>query len=235
MYIPRPIPSRARELPPAHDEQVGLIRQGLSDKFTVRENVWKPADITHYHTVNFRYYLSQPFAKHHGITVGYVHFLPETIDASLKLPLIAKKVFYKYLIAFYKRMDQLVVVNPYFIDRLADYGVDRKKITYIPNFVDERDFYPMDPACKSRLRKKYGLDPKRFTVMCAGQLQRRKGVFDFVECAKRLPEGPVYLGGRILLRPYDRRIRGNQPYAGASAEKLLFPWDHQPGKNERNI
>lgn len=180
----------------AHDEQVGLIRHGLSDKFTVRENVWKPADITHYHTVNFRYYLSQPFAKHHGITVGYVHFLPETIDESLRLPLIAKKVFYKYLIAFYKRMDQLVVVNPYFIDRLAAYGVDRKKITYIPNFVDERDFYPMDPACKPRLRKKYGLDPKRFTVMCAGQLQRRKGVFDFVECAKRLPEVQfIWAGG----------------------------------------
>ena len=172
----------------AHDEQVGLIREGLADKFTIRENVWKPADITHYHTVNFRSYLSQPFAKHHGVAVGYVHFLPETMDESLKLPFIAKKVFYKYLISFYKRMDRLVVVNPYFIDRLVAYGVDREKITYIPNFVDFKDFYPLDPDCKPRLRKKYGLDPHRFTVMCAGQLQRRKGVFDFVECAKRLPD-----------------------------------------------
>lgn len=97
----------------AHDEQVGLIREGLADKFIIRENVWKPADITHYHTVNFRYYLSQPFAKHHGVAVGYVHFLPETMDESMKLPFIAKKVFYKYLISFYKRMDRLVVVNPY--------------------------------------------------------------------------------------------------------------------------
>lgn len=85
-------------------------------------------------------------------------------------------------------MDRLVVVNPYFIDRLVAYGVDREKITYIPNFVDFKDFYPLDPDCKPRLRKKYGLDPHRFTVMCAGQLQRRKGVFDFVECAKRLPD-----------------------------------------------
>lgn len=77
----------------AHDEQVGLIREGLADKFTIRENVWKPADITHYHTVNFRYYLSQPFAKHHGVAVGYVHFLPETMDESLKLPFIAKRYF----------------------------------------------------------------------------------------------------------------------------------------------
>lgn len=172
----------------AYEEQVALVEEGLSDRFTVAYNRKKPGDITHYHTVNFPFYLSIWNAKRKGSTVGYVHFLPETMEQSLKLPKIAKKVFYKYLLRFYDRMDYLVTVNPYFIDRLAAYGVDRNKVTYIPNYVSETEFHPLSDEKKRAARRKYGLDPDRFTVVCAGQLQTRKGVFDFVECAKRLPE-----------------------------------------------
>ncbi len=172
----------------AHDELVELVKTGLSDKFTLSENKMVTADITHYHTVNFRYFLTRPFVRRNGVTVGYVHFLPETVDESLHLVGPIKQIFYKYLIAFYKGMDRLVVVNPYFIDRLAAYGVDRSKITYIPNFVDEKEFFPFEPTRKAELKKKYGLDPHKFTVVCAGQLQRRKGVSDFVQCAKDLPD-----------------------------------------------
>ena len=88
----------------AYDEQVGLVKEGLSDRFEVFENKTMLADITHYHTVNFSHFLSIPFAKGAGVTVGYVHFLPETMESSLKLPKIAKKAFYRYLISFYKRI-----------------------------------------------------------------------------------------------------------------------------------
>ncbi|MCI8553584.1 MAG: glycosyltransferase family 4 protein [Clostridiales bacterium] len=172
----------------AHDELVELVQTSLSDKFTLSENKLIAADITHYHTVNFRYFLTRPFVGRNGTTVGYVHFLPETMDESLHLIGPVKQIFYKYLITFYKGMDRLVVVNPYFIDRLAAYGIDRNKITYIPNFVDEKTFHPLPPARRTELRREYGLDPDKFTVVCGGQLQRRKGVFDFVQCARDLPD-----------------------------------------------
>lgn len=180
----------------AYDEQVNLVKEGLKDQFIVTENKWPRADIIHYHTVNLIYFLSIPLAKMRGVTVGYVHFLPETVDTSLQMPKIFKKVFYKYLIQFYKSMDYLVTVNPYFIERLATYGVDPDKVTYIPNFVCDKQFYPMEGSAKKNLRKKYGLNQEKFTVVCVGQLQRRKGIFDFIEIAKQMPHMQfVWAGG----------------------------------------
>lgn len=180
----------------AYDEQVNLVKEGLKDQFIVAENKWPHADIIHYHTVNLSYFLSIPFAKMNGVTVGYVHFLPETVDTSLQMPKICKKVFYKYLIQFYKSMDYLVTVNPYFIERLAAYGVDPDKVTYIPNFVCDKQFYPMEESTKKDLREKYGLNKEKFTVLCVGQLQRRKGIFDFIQIAKEMPHMQfVWAGG----------------------------------------
>lgn len=170
----------------AYNEMVGLVK-GL-DGFQVLENAREKTDITHYHTVNPNYFLGIPMAKLRGKTVGYVHFLPETVDESLKLPKIARKFFYWYLILFYKSMDRLVTVNPCFIDKLAAYDIPRDKIAYIPNYVSSREFYPMEQARREALREEYGLDPYKFTVVCAGQLQTRKGVMDFVEMARRQPD-----------------------------------------------
>ncbi len=179
----------------AYIEQVGLIKE-LSDKYEVTENKRVFADITHYHTLNPDFYL---FRRHHtknGRSVGYVHMLPETVDTSLNLPKLFKKVFYAYMIKFYKSMDYLVTVNPYFIGRLEHYGVDRKKVTYIPNYVSSEQFHPLSDKEKAALRDKYGVPRDKFTVVCAGQLQVRKGVFDFAELARRMPDAEfVWAGG----------------------------------------
>ena len=114
--------------------------------------------------------------------------LPETVETSLNLPRFMKQIFYKYMIKFYDSMDYLVTVNPYFIGRLEHYGVDRSKVTYIPNYVSSEVFHPVSPEEKAALRKKYGIPEDKFVVVCAGQLQVRKGVFDFVEIAKRMPD-----------------------------------------------
>lgn len=171
----------------AYIEQVNLVKDGLSDKYKVEVNKLKFSDITHYHTVDLKHFLSLPFAKICGKTVGYVHFLPETIEESLDMPILFKKAFYKYMITFYNKMDYLVTVNPYFIDKLCEYGIDRRKITYIPNFVSSKDFYPYDIEKKKEIRKNYGIDPNAFVVLGVGQVQTRKGVFDFVEIAKNMP------------------------------------------------
>ena len=129
----------------AYIEQVGLVSSELSDKFEVTINKRIKADITHYHTINFGYYLSMKSLTSRGKSVGYVHMLPETVETSVNLPRFMKQIFYKYMISFYKRMDYLVTVNPYFIGRLAHYGVDKSKVTYIPNFVSSEVFHPVSP------------------------------------------------------------------------------------------
>ena len=119
----------------AHDEQVELAREVMENRAEILENAKGSSDITHYHSINPEYYLSTFRRRKQGALVGYVHFLPETVENSISLPRFAKNIFYKYMISFYKRMDYLVTVNPVFIDKLEAYGIPREKITYIPNVV----------------------------------------------------------------------------------------------------
>ncbi len=124
-----------------------------------------------------------------------MHFLPETVDESLKLPKLYRKVFYWYLIKFYKSMDYHVVVNPYFIDLMADYGINTANTVYIPNFVSSEDFYPYDEEKRRAVRAAYGLKEDDFAVLGVGQTQTRKGVVDFVELARRNPDMKFFWAG----------------------------------------
>ena len=181
----------------AYLEQLDLMQTGLGEEYTIEVNKMKCADIMHYHTIDLQHYLTLPLVRaRRGITVGAVHFLPETVDGSLKLPKVATKVFYSYIIAFYKSMDYLVTVNPNFIDRLEAYGIPRNKVSYIPNYVSKEKFYPMDELSKLTLRDKHGITRDKFVVLCAGQLQVRKGIFEFIEIAKAMPDVQfIWAGG----------------------------------------
>lgn len=180
----------------AYEEQVSLVENNLKDEFTVLKNSRKKSDICHYHTINLPFFLALPLKKKNSLTVGYVHFLPETLDNSIRLPSFAKKVFYKYVIKFYDSMDYLVTVNPYFIDRLAFYGIDKNKVSYIPNYVSKKRFFKMDSSQIEKIKEKYGIDKDKKIVLCVGQLQKRKGVIDFIEVAKKVPDVQfIWAGG----------------------------------------
>ncbi|MBC1482666.1 glycosyltransferase family 4 protein [Listeria sp. FSL L7-1509] len=198
----------------AYRELVNLLEERYTNEIDMQINSFRESDITHYHTVDFRFFLSTFFKKKRGVCVGYVHFLPETMEGSLKLPWIARVVFYKYLISFYKRMDEIVVVNPSFIPKLTAYNIPEEKIHYIPNFVSKKTFFPISQAEKNVAREKYGITEDKFTVIGIGQVQHRKGVLDFIEVAKQLPEvqfvwaggfsfGKITSGYEELKRIYD--------------------------------
>lgn len=180
----------------AYTEQLKLMQERLSDTFEIVVNKSGAADIIHYHTVDFGHYMQNRFNFDKSVTVGSVHFLPETLEQSIKLPRPAKKIFYQYLLDFYRRMDYLVVVNPYFIDRLQRYGIDPERVQYIPNFVSYENFFPEPPARKGEIRREYEIDQDAFVVLTVGQLQTRKGFWDFLALAKKMPEVQfVWAGG----------------------------------------
>lgn len=182
----------------AHDEQVALVKNYLSNDFQVVEDERVSCNINHFHTINPEFLFSAFLGKLRGCkNVGYVHFLPETLKNSIHLPKLIEWLYYKYVLFFYRRMDALVTVNPYFIDVLEkNYHIPRSKVTYIPNVVSSENFYPMDVDKKLAARSYFGLSSalhddlleEHFIVLCAGQLQRRKGIFDFIEIAERMPD-----------------------------------------------
>ena len=179
-----------------YEEQVRLVSEGLSGQFKVVENSYRKADIVHYHTVNPNYFLERLINRGTTCGVGYVHFLPDTVDQSLRMPPLVRKAFYKYLLAFYNSMDYLVAVNPNVIDKLEQYGVTRPRFAYVPNFVADDQFFVQDADTAALTREKYGIAKDAFVVLGVGQLQTRKGIKEFVETARLLPHVRfVWAGG----------------------------------------
>ncbi|WP_313467621.1 glycosyltransferase family 4 protein [Carnobacterium sp.] len=172
----------------AYVELLQLLKNYHSSTLLVSINRYTKTQISHYHTIDPIFFISTFFKHHFGRRIGYVHFLPSTLKGSLQLPRWVTVLFYWYVIAFYKRMDQLVVVNPSYITELMKYGIPEETITYIPNFVSKKDFYSLEPHQVNQIKTSLGLKEKRFIVFGAGQVQERKGVMDFIKLAEAMPD-----------------------------------------------
>lgn len=172
----------------AYLELIAMLNKQFSKEFSIKINKYTASDISHYHTIDPVFYLSTFFKKRRGKTVGYVHFLPDTLDGSIEILPPFRRIFNWYVTSFYKRMDEIVVVNPIFIEELVKIGIKREKVTYIPNFVSGEVFYEESSEIVASFKKELGYQEDDFIVLGAGQIQYRKGVDDFFELALRHPE-----------------------------------------------
>ena len=200
-----------------YTELMGLLKHDFANEFQINVNRYTRSDISHYHTIDPKFYLST-FSKKRGRKIGFVHFVPSTLDASLKLPRVARWTLDRYTLAFYKRMDELVVVNPNFIPKLEAYGINPDKVTYIPNFVSQRTFHPVSREKRQALRHANGFKPDDFVVFGAGQVQDRKGVGDFIKLAQQNPDYRfVWAGGFSFGRITEGYERLKKAVANAPA------------------
>lgn len=199
----------------AYIELIKLLKEEKKNDFDILINKGIKYDILHAHTVDPINYIKLKLTK--GKKVAYVHFLPDTLDGSIKLPKPIFYIFKKYVINFYKTADKLVVVNPIFIKDMIKYGLDKEKIVYIPNFVSKKEFYKKNKTKIKSIRKKYNLNANDFVVLGAGQVQTRKGVLDFIEVAKKLPNMTFIWSGGFSFGPITdgynelKRIMDNPP------------------------
>ena len=176
-------------------ELVDLLKDKKFNNFEILIDSNKKCDINHFHTIELKNYFKM-MDKSKNCNVMYVHFLPETLDGSIKLPWPAFDIFKQYVISFYKQADYLIVVNPIFINSLVNIGIKREKIFYIPNYVSGDKFYKKEKDEIIKIKEKYNIPKDKFTVLGVGQVQTRKGVLDFVEVAKMLPDIEfVWAGG----------------------------------------
>ncbi len=174
-------------------EQVNIVKKIPSLSVTVNGPHPKDYDINHFHTVNPSFFFK--FRKN-KINVCYVHFIPDEDDGSLKMPKFAFAIYKAYVLRFYRKADETIVVNPYYIPALEKIGIPRDRITYIPNCVSAEKFHPLDAETKAKTKKEFGIEEGKFVVLGVGQTQTRKGVLDFAEVAKENPDMTfVWAGG----------------------------------------
>ena len=199
----------------AYLEQVSLVKENLSDLFDVKINGGIKYDIMHHHTVDPINYIKMKLTK--GVNIAYVHFLPDTLDGSIKLPKMFFGIFKKYVTKFYKSADYLVVVNPIFKKDLVKYGINENKIFYIPNYVSKEKFYKKTENEIIKIKEKYNIPKDKFVVLGVGQVQTRKGVKDFAKVALENPDLHfVWCGGFSFGKITD------------GYEELKKLWDNPP-------
>ena len=178
----------------AFKDHVEILKK--SSRLKVYINDWRLCDILHVHTLDpvsfFMMWLHKLF--HRKIVVS-VHVVPDSLKGSLKLPKWFEKIFVKYMIRFYKFADKCVVVNSFFVKELVKLGIPVHKVKFIPNVVSEKMFRPQ-PHKKREYRQKFGIPEDSFVVVSTGQVQKRKGVDDFVKTARILKDVLfVWVGG----------------------------------------
>ncbi len=145
------------------------------------------ADVVHINTVFPRSFLLAQRAKRRGIPVVYhAHSTKEDFRNSFIGANQVDFLFGKWITFCYQQGTMLVTPSEYAKSLLQSYGI-RKKIEVVSNGID-LDYYDRDRVDPNAFRKKYGYGPEQKIVMCAGLTIERKGIFDFVELAKRMPE-----------------------------------------------
>lgn len=166
-------------------EQIELVKSIEEFDVSVNGKHKNKYDIRHVHTINPSH--KRKMSNHKAVNICYVHFIPEENDGSLKMPHWMFKIYKKWTLSIYKKADELVVVNPYFINDLLKIGASKDNITYIPNYVSKERFYEIDKSKKAEIRKDFNLKEEDFVILGVGQTQTRKGIIDFGKVAESNP------------------------------------------------
>lgn len=144
-------------------------------------------DIIHINYWGPKSYMMAKKAKNEGKKVVYhAHSTEEDFRNSFILSNQIAPTFKKWLIKCYTLGDHILTPTPYSKHLLEGYGI-KNSITAISNGVDVK-FFEKNEKLGKEFRKKFGYKSKDKIIMGVGLYIERKGILDFVELAKRLPE-----------------------------------------------
>lgn len=185
--------------------------------FTCNSN--EKHDIVHINTV---FPSSWKFAKKSikaGVPVVYhAHSTMEDFKDSFRFSNIVAPFFKKWILKCYKTSDLILTPTYYSKKLLEGYGLDRR-IEVVSNGID-LDFWKSKENDRKNFIEKY--KPKSDKIIVSvGLYIRRKGILDFVELAKRLPQYDFYWFGYLDLNLVPAEIK--------EAVKTDLPNLHFPG------
>ncbi len=154
-------------------------------KYTTNPN--DDYDIVHINYYGPKSYILAKKAKKLGKKVIYhAHSTEEDFKNSFILSNQIAPAFKKWLIKCYSLGDYILTPTPYSKKLLENYGIN-KPIIDISNGIDVK-FFEKDEKLGKEFRKQYGLKKEDKVIMSVGLYIERKGILDFVELAKKLPE-----------------------------------------------
>lgn len=163
-------------------------------------------DILH---INTYFPVSYEFAKRakkDGKKIVYhAHSTEEDYKDGFILSKETASLFKKWLIKCYSLGDIIVTPTIYSKRLLDGYGMNRK-IYAISNGI-EIDRFKNNPELGRKFREKYGYTKEDKVIIGIGIYIERKGIIDFVELAKRMPEYKFIWFGHSPLSAAGREVR----------------------------
>ena len=144
-------------------------------------------DLVHINFYGLKSFMVAKEAKRKGKKVIYhAHSTEEDFRNSFKLSNQVAPLFKKWITTCYSLGDHILTPTPYSKKLLEGYGLDNP-ITAISNGIDVK-FFEKNEKLGQEFRKKYNYKKNDQVIMGVGLYIERKGILDFVELAKRLPE-----------------------------------------------
>ena len=159
------------------------------EKIAYTTNPKDDYDILHINTWFLKSYFVARRAKKKGKKIVYhAHSTEEDYRNGFILANQTSKLIKWWLIKCYSLGDVIVTPTLYSKRLLQGYkGLENKKIYAISNGV-ELDFFEKNKKYGESFRKEYGYTEEDKVIIGIGLYIERKGIVDFVELAKRMPE-----------------------------------------------
>ena len=163
-------------------------------------------DLLHINFYGPKSYLYAKKAKKKGKKIVYhAHSTEEDFRNSFLFSNLVSPLFKKWLIRCYSLGDYIITPTEYSKRLLLNYHM-KPPIRAISNGVDTT-FFERDEKKGQEFRKTYGYSKKDKVIVGIGLYIKRKGILDFVELAKRMPEYQFIWFGHSPLWASPHEIR----------------------------
>lgn len=176
-------------------------------------------DIVHINTVFPQSYLAAKKAHKDGKkVVMHAHSTEEDFRNSFIGSNMVSPLFKKWLITCYRQGDIVLTPTPYSKSLLENYHIGRRIIP-ISNGI-ELDYFKPAKSWRKDFRKEFGFSEKDKVIISVGLYIERKGLLDFVEIAKSMPDYKFVWFGYTNLNTVPAKIK---EAVTTKVDNLYFP------------
>jgi 1,2-diacylglycerol-3-alpha-glucose alpha-1,2-glucosyltransferase len=179
-----------------------LVRMGVKTVFTDD----KDAKIVHINTVfpdSFR--MACIAKRRHQKVVYYGHSTMEDFRNSFKGSNLVAPIFRRWIIFCYEQGDIIITPTEYSKELLQSYGI-KKSIYSLSNGIDTT-FFHSSKERRIRFRMKYHIKETEQVVMSVGHYIERKGILDYIELARKMPETRFFWFGYTNMKLIPKNIQ----------------------------
>lgn len=165
-------------------------------------------DVVHINTIFPSSLLMSLKAKRQGKkVVYYAHSTMEDFRNSFTGANLAAPLFKKWITFCYNTGDLIITPTEYSRSLLTSnsYAIHRK-IYSLSNGINT-DFWKKDAEAGLRFREKYGISREQKVAVSVGHYIDRKGILDFIEMGRKMPQTEFYWFGYTNLYMIPAKIR----------------------------